>query len=84
MRLQPARSMPGVTGGVARCPWDALRSGAFNAERRKPVVDRGELTQKTHKAVKGPWVVVEECLDDGVAGFCSFCVGWVQFQQCFD
>ena len=43
---------------VHLAPWEAPRSGAFDAERRKPVVNRGESTQKTYQAVKGPWVAV--------------------------
>ena len=50
------------------------QSGAFNAERGKPVVDCVEQTQKTHQAVKGVRVSVRECCDDGLAGFLPFCV----------
>lgn len=37
-----------INGGPTGRLWEAPRSDAFKAERRKPVVDRGELTQKTH------------------------------------
>ena len=44
--------MAGNTAGPTRRPWEAPRSRTFNAERRKPVVDRGELTQEVDQAIK--------------------------------
>ena len=35
-------------------PGGGPRSGAFNAECRKPVAHRAELAEKSHQAVKGP------------------------------
>ena len=58
VRIQPARINGRHYRRVHPAPWEVPRSGAFNAERRKPVVDRGEPTQKTYQAVKGPWVAV--------------------------
>jgi len=61
-------------GGV-RCE-DSARP--INAERRKPVVHRGESTQKTHQAVKGLWAGLGERSEDRVTGFYLFFVVWLQ------